>query len=192
MYYEEKAVDLAKSWETKIIHTSWEFAVPGQRTHFSHLEILQLRISTLMTWTTGRSPSTEISCCTGLVVLKDVLPEELYMNFLQLSVSVYILCSEKWRMYYSNYIKQQCLLFVQRFTELYGEDQLFFNILSWMHICQDVRAHGSVDRFSAFPYKHMRKVRRCVTSRNGIVEQIFRLTVVRIAEARVHLEVKLE
>lgn len=68
------------------------------------------------------------------------------MDFLQLSVSVYILALSP-----LDYVEQQCQLFVKRFTGLYGEQHAVFSIHSWLHVCQDVQVHGSLDRFMAFP-----------------------------------------
>ncbi|XP_076033010.1 uncharacterized protein LOC143020471 [Oratosquilla oratoria] len=73
------------------------------------------------------------------VVLADELPDEMYKNFLLLSVAIYIMLSPSLSLQYSNYALELSLLFVQKFSDMYGKDQIVYNV----H--EDVRDHIEKD-----------------------------------------------
>ncbi|TPP65224.1 hypothetical protein FGIG_04193 [Fasciola gigantica] len=74
---------------------------------------------------------------------------------------------------------------------LYGEEEVVFNVHSWLHVGADVRIHGPLDNFSAFPFEsYMQIIRSCVTSRHMIAEQVFRRTQERCAEANLYTDVR--
>ena len=93
---------------------------------------------------------------TGPVVLKNILSEELYHYFLKLHVSISILvnpsfCKEE------NYIKYADNLlksFVKISEEKYGLSFMSHNVHNLLHLCNDVRKFGPLDKFSSFPFEN--------------------------------------
>ncbi len=76
---------------------------------------------------------------TGPVVLKSFLSKELYTNFLCLSVATRILLSSTLVKNYLNYCESLIKYFVQNFMEIYGKDQVVYNVHSLIHIVDDAR-----------------------------------------------------
>lgn len=90
---------------------------------------------------------------TGPVALKNVLNRDKYLNFMTLHVAMTILSN-------SNYVNSidyaESLLeyFVETFKILYGHQNMSHNIHNLLHLANDVRNHGIVDDFSAFPFEN--------------------------------------
>ncbi|VDP95846.1 unnamed protein product [Echinostoma caproni] len=89
----------------------------------------------------------------GPVVLRKVLPPDNYKNFLDFSEYTYILCSTTFADHYLDYIQKQAPAVVVHFMQLYGEAEGVYNVHVWTHLCDDVRRHGVLDNFSAYPYE---------------------------------------
>jgi len=105
---------------------------------------------------------------TGPVVLKSVLPPELYKHFLSLSVSISILVlgnAEK-RQELFQYSRKLLHHFVSNSDSMYGENFLVYNVHSLLHLCDDVQFfETSLDRMSAFPFEnYLRTLKRFVRS----------------------------
>ena len=90
---------------------------------------------------------------TGVFVLKRVLPDELYNNFLLLSVSINLLCRtdilgsiDHAEVYLGEFLKQ--------FKRIYGKSNMVYNVHNLCHIVDDVRMYGTLDSFSAFPFEN--------------------------------------
>ncbi len=92
---------------------------------------------------------------TGAVVLRDILPINMYNNFMTLSVAMICLLRPDFatNQQYCDYAERLLLNFVKDFATLYGNNQLVYNIHSTIHLAQDVRKFGSLDRISSFPFK---------------------------------------
>lgn len=102
---------------------------------------------------------------TGQVVLAGQLPDEMYKNFLLLSISIYILVDRKLCSQYNEYASQLLVLFVQHFSDLYGANMVSYNIHNLIHLGDDARNHGPLDDISAFPFENfmnglLKKVRK--------------------------------
>lgn len=80
------------------------------------------------------SECTQFLLCIGPVALKDIVLEEQHTNFVQPSVSAYILCGKKWRTHYLDYSEQSCQLSSRRSTEMHNKSQAGFSLHSWAHI----------------------------------------------------------
>ncbi|RLU16246.1 hypothetical protein DMN91_012006 [Ooceraea biroi] len=90
---------------------------------------------------------------TGLVVFRHVLQEDLYRHFLTLHVAVRILASKDLH----EYLKYaQVLLehFVDSFGILYNNYFISHNVHGLLHITEDVRHFGSIEKFSAFRFEN--------------------------------------
>ena len=112
---------------------------------------------------------------TGPVALKDKIAKELYDNFMLLSVAIHILASPTLHMEFSDYAHSLLVLFVEHFSNLYGPDTLTYNVHCVVHLAQDVKKHGHLDLFSAFPFEsflgHLKKL---VRKPNFVLEQVIR------------------
>ncbi len=90
---------------------------------------------------------------TGPVVLKGLLSPDAYSNFLDLSIAVRILLSPGHLEFYLDFADQLLKYFVQTFCNLYGKDQLVYNIHSLIHLADDARKFGVLDNISSFKYE---------------------------------------
>lgn len=99
----------------------------------------------------------------GPFILKNILTNEVYENFITLHVAISILCSkrycyqQKWLNYAQNLI--QC--FVKQFGIIYGKHNISYNIHGLLHLVDDVENYGSLDYFSTFQFEsylgHLKK-----------------------------------
>ncbi|KAB0795128.1 hypothetical protein PPYR_11967 [Photinus pyralis] len=89
---------------------------------------------------------------TGIVVLKDALPERYYKHMLCLTTSIRILCSVHHK-HMLNYSEKLLQHFVKKFGEIYGEEWLSYNVHSLIHLPNDVRNLGTLDSFSSFKFE---------------------------------------
>ena len=87
---------------------------------------------------------------TGCIVLKGVLKRKYYNNFLKMCVAIRLLLVPT----ETNINNAGHLLnaFVEEFGQLYGPHTL---VHSLTHLVVDVRQHGSLEEFSAFPYENI-------------------------------------
>ncbi|XP_043476068.1 uncharacterized protein LOC122507432 [Leptopilina heterotoma] len=114
---------------------------------------------------------------TGPIVLKNILPELMYENFILLHSAVTILCSPNLIAESRNIDCAQEMLenFVTGFQSIYGKEFVSDNIHNLLHICQDVKKYGPLDRFSAFRFEnHMSSIKRMIRKGDKPLEQIAR------------------
>lgn len=90
---------------------------------------------------------------TGIVTLKNSLPALLYNNFLVLFVAISILVNPEHSDYYS-YSGEFLMFFVQEFSQIYGRNQIVYNVHSLVHLASDTEHFGSLDSISAFPFEN--------------------------------------
>lgn len=89
----------------------------------------------------------------GPLVLKYILPIEKYNNFLLLHVGIMILCNEELSKSHVDLAETLLQKFVTTFAEIYGNQHVVYNIHSIIHLASDVRMHGCLDRYSAYPFE---------------------------------------
>lgn len=115
----------------------------------------------------------------GVVVLKNVVPDEIYSLFLLLFVSSRILSYPhlvkipSWVDYAENLIQT----FVQHCADksVFGESFVVYNVHSILHVCDDVRRFGVMTNFSSFPFEnHLGIIKRMVRSGVKVTQQIAR------------------
>lgn len=94
---------------------------------------------------------TQFLLYTGIVALKSELREDYYMNFLCLSVSVFILSSPSLLQHYCDYADELLAYFVAKSVRLYGQNFAVYNVHSLTHIAEDARKYGCLDSISGFP-----------------------------------------
>jgi hypothetical protein len=107
---------------------------------------------------------------TGQVVLKGILPNNLYANFLDLAVAIRILLSPSLFQHYLEFADQLLRHFVATFCDFYSNDQAVYNVHSLIHLPEDVRTYGVLDDVSSFPFESFlcrikKVVRRSQTTR---------------------------
>ncbi|XP_075145966.1 uncharacterized protein LOC142222023 isoform X1 [Haematobia irritans] len=110
---------------------------------------------------------------TGIVVLKDNLPDELYEHFLLLHVAYRILllspCNAKIEQ------AQQILNnFVEIFPVVYGRSSVSYNVHSLLHLPECVKQFGNLNDFSAYCFENfMQIIKRSVRMSRHVIQQIY-------------------
>ena len=89
----------------------------------------------------------------GPVILRKFLPPDLYQNFLNFSVCVFIACHPLLCRKYGDFLVSYSEVVVREFVRLYGEEQCTFNVHSFSHVFDRVKLYGPLDNYSAFPYE---------------------------------------
>lgn len=109
----------------------------------------------------------------GAVVLKNVLPRQMYRNFLQLHAAIFMLCDQHHVSSHLQRSKEILMSFVDSCKTCYGLEFLSFNVHSLIHLPNDCERFGSLDSFSAFKFENrLRLLRRKLRSSNRPLEQL--------------------
>lgn len=91
---------------------------------------------------------------TGIVSLKDVVPNDVYCNFTLLHAAIYLLCDPD-NCESNLAVAQKCLdQFVATVSTIYGKNMVVYNVHALLHLCQDASIHGNLDKFSAFQFEN--------------------------------------
>lgn len=91
---------------------------------------------------------------TGPVVLRRCVKEKYYNNFMLLSVAIRILAEPSQSTENINYAESLLEFFVQSFKNLYGRENVSYNVHGLIHLANDVRKHGELDKFGAFKFEN--------------------------------------
>lgn len=89
----------------------------------------------------------------GPLVLKGILPDKLYEDFLAFSAAIRILLTQGLLKQYLVYAEDLLKYFVHEFGVAYGEDQLVYNVHSLTHLADDAKKYGTLDSVSAFQFE---------------------------------------
>lgn len=124
---------------------------------------------------------------TGPIVLRKVLPMEMYNHFLALTVSISILLESKneIRSAYLGYAESLLECFVKKSQNLYTDKFVVYNVHSLIHLPQDCRNFAcSLNDISAFPYEnHLQTLKKTVkNAKNPIVQVAKRIQEKALAE----------
>lgn len=110
---------------------------------------------------------------TGPLILQPVLKPELYENFLTLHAGLFILANSELCCLHAEYAGALLKHFVATFTRIYGEHQVSYNVHCLIHLAEDVKVHGAIDRFSAFPFENnMRHVKKELRKHERPLQQL--------------------
>jgi len=121
---------------------------------------------------------------TGPVVLKNVLPDSLYQNFLLFSVAMTILLSHQLCGQFCSYAKQLLVVFVENMKALYGKEMIVYNVHGLIHLADDARNFGPLDNFSSFPFENTLKgIKKLIHKPNFPLQQLAN----RLAEQNFHI-----
>ena len=113
----------------------------------------------------------------GKVVLKGILRDDIYANFLELNVALSIAVSPSLASIHHGYAHKLLLHFVDGCRELYGPEFLVYNIHSMTHIISEAEQFGCLDNCSGFIFEnYLQKIKKMVRSgRNPISQVVKRL-----------------
>ena len=113
---------------------------------------------------------------TGIVVLRGVLHDRYYSNFLALTVAARIMLddNQQFRNDHLEYANKLTRYFVRKSRELYGPTFATYNVHSLIHLHEDV-AHfdANLDRISCFPFEnYLQVIKKYVRQSQSPVTQV--------------------
>lgn len=110
---------------------------------------------------------------TGVVVLRNIIAEEEYRNFLCLHVAMFILLSSKAsEPFWNNLSKNLLEQYVTKSCQLYGRRFCVYNVHGLLHINSDALLFGSLNNASTFPFENFnQKIKMFLHSHNFYLEQ---------------------
>jgi len=109
---------------------------------------------------------------TGMVVLKNVLTDDCYKNFLILSISMRILLSPNHKKFV-DYAQKLLDYFVKTFEQLYGSHLASHNIHGLLHLTEDYKRYGPLDNCSTFPFEnYMKNLKRMLRKHDKPLQQV--------------------
>ncbi|KAM7286796.1 uncharacterized protein ISCGN_003897 [Ixodes scapularis] len=118
---------------------------------------------------------------TGPAVLRSRIPKPLMDNFMTLHCAVTILCSPLLCREHLGYAERLLRHFVETYITLYGRHAVSHNVHGLIHVASDVRVHGPLHNYSAFPFEnYMRKLKSYVRKPERPLQQVYN----RIVEER--------
>lgn len=110
---------------------------------------------------------------TGKLVLKKILPGDLYNHFLLLNVALCILVSKSLCTLHLELASTLLQKFVVESADLYGKEFLVYNVHCLLHLTYTVQNFGSLDNCSAFKFEnYMQTLKRKVRSGKKPLSQI--------------------
>lgn len=117
----------------------------------------------------------QILLYTGPVIFQGILPNDIYNHFLTLHVATRILCSTNLCKDYLNYAEELLNHYVKSFKILYGVYNVSHNVHGLIHLCDDVRIHGTLDLFSAFKYENfLQEIKKVIRKADKPLQQLHR------------------
>nr|XP_054920975.1 uncharacterized protein LOC126518484 [Dermacentor andersoni] len=126
---------------------------------------------------------------TGPLILKSVLSPKLYDNFTVLHSSLSILANNELCSQHADYAGALLRHFVHSFTTIYGEEHVSYNVHCLIHLAEDVKFHGPVDTFSAFPFENnMRHIKKELRKHKKPLQQLRNRMLERLQLPHVFLE----
>lgn len=90
----------------------------------------------------------------GPIVLKDLLPSELYDNLVLFSVGMYLLLSPGISEEMLAFAHKSMVSFVEHFGELYGKDEIVYNVHQLIHLAEEYRTFGTLDNILGFRFEN--------------------------------------
>lgn len=109
---------------------------------------------------------------TGPFVLKNILPDDKYSHFMLLHSAILILCCEK-NTQKIQVAEEMLKVFVADYANLYGVENISFNVHSLLHIVDDVKLYGNLDSYSAFSFEsYMQVIKRLLKKNNQNLAQL--------------------
>lgn len=118
---------------------------------------------------------------TGPVVLSGILSENVYNHFMLLVTGITLLTSPLHAGQHADYAHSLLVQFVELAYGIYGCDFFVYNVHGLTHLSEDVKRHGNLDCFSAFPFENqLKSLKRLVRKAGNPLAQCIR----RLSEQR--------
>lgn len=107
------------------------------------------------------------------VILHDILPNNVYCNFLLLKFGVMILLNSSLNKDYNSYANDLLHLFVRNGTEIYGDTFCIYNVHSLIHLADDAKRFGSLEDINCFPFEnYLYQLKRMLRKSNEPLQQV--------------------
>lgn len=88
----------------------------------------------------------------SIVVLKPILPADVYEHFLAFYCAVTICSSEEFTQFLD--LAHELLMhFIEHFKKIYGEDYITSNVHNLSHLVDEVKKFGILSNFNAYPFE---------------------------------------
>lgn len=115
----------------------------------------------------------QFSLYTGIVVLKENVPEEIYTHFLLL-FCFYRIYSVSSNSEHKQKAETMVRMFVEQFPVLYGRSSVSYNVHNVLHIPECVEQFGILSNFSAYSFENfMQKIKKKIKMPKHISQQIY-------------------
>ena len=89
--------------------------------------------------------------------------------------SVHILANPVLATEYADYAKDRLVDFVTHFIKLYGKEFVTYNVHAVIHLPNDVKNYGNLDKFSAFPFENfLGQIKKLVRKPSSVLPQVIR------------------
>lgn len=109
----------------------------------------------------------------GPLVLQNVISSNKYLHFLTLHIAIRILTSTYLYETYSEFANKLLLYFIDQVKVIYGYEYISHNVHGLAHIVEDTKIFGTLDSFSAFPFKnYLQALKKLVRKPNQPLSQI--------------------
>jgi len=111
---------------------------------------------------------------TGPVVLKSILTDECYSHFICLHVCFRILLDPYVKNYeLINFCDRVLTYFVKRIGKLYGNQFISHNVHGLLHVVDDFKKYGPLDKCSCFPFEnYLKNLKKMVRKSEKPLEQV--------------------
>lgn len=112
----------------------------------------------------------------GALVLRNILPKQLYRHFLLLMVACRLLCDPLLCVSYVQYAKQLLRKFFELLPSFYGSDSQVMNCHNLIHLADDEEfTKKNLCEISAFPFENcLGKIKKQIKGRNNPLAQLIR------------------
>lgn len=110
---------------------------------------------------------------TGLPSMLDIVTSDVFLNFKYLMIAVRILESPSLVVKYLA-VADACLkLFVQTFKDIYGPENVVYNVHAVLHLADDAKQFGSLRNTTAFPFEnYLGTLNDYIHKPNKVLEQV--------------------
>ncbi|XP_063234238.1 uncharacterized protein LOC134537581 isoform X2 [Bacillus rossius redtenbacheri] len=127
---------------------------------------------------------------TGPVVTQSVLENDVYLNFLGLHIAIRYLCTDQISVELLEYVRLLLEHFVTSFGILYGTEHMSHNVHGILHLTDDVKNLGPLDKFSAFKFENYLQVlkKRIRKSEKPLQQLICRYSEIKMKSSSIETE----
>ncbi|XP_045461545.1 uncharacterized protein LOC123671624 [Harmonia axyridis] len=108
----------------------------------------------------------------SIVILKDVLPLDVYQHFLNFFCAITI-CSTKYYVHFLHLAEALLNNYVEYYRDFYGEDYITSNVHNLTHLVDEVRRYGPLTTFNAYPFEsRLYQIKNLLRNGNSPLAQV--------------------